>query len=86
MGQSGNFRYRTARLTIDSDISDGGNGFGITKTGGGTATFSAINTYSGVTAVNSGILRAFSDTCTNNISSSSTISVGGRRYSWMLLF
>ena len=41
-------------LTINSVISDGGNGFGFTQVANGTVTLTAANTYTGPTTVNSG--------------------------------
>ena len=43
--------------TISGAISDGGTGSGLTKTGSGTLTLGAINTYSGATTVNAGTLQ-----------------------------
>jgi fibronectin-binding autotransporter adhesin len=53
---SGNFNIGTgSTLTISSVIS--GSGKSITKTGGGTATLSGANTYSGGTTLNAGTLQ-----------------------------
>jgi autotransporter-associated beta strand protein len=44
----------TAVLTFSGAIGDGGNGYGITKNGGGQLTLSGNNTYSGGTIINAG--------------------------------
>ncbi len=56
LGQSGNFDV-VGTSTISSIISDGGAGFGITKTGAGTLTLSGANTNSGLTQINAGTLQ-----------------------------
>jgi autotransporter-associated beta strand protein len=43
-------------VSIAGIISDGGGGFGLTKSGGGTLTLSGANTYSGATQLNVGTL------------------------------
>ncbi len=53
LGKSGNFEA-VGTLTINSVISDGGNAYGITKTGAGTLTLGGADTYTGTTAINSG--------------------------------
>jgi fibronectin-binding autotransporter adhesin len=55
LGQSGNF-HAAGTIDISAAISDGGNGFGITKTGASTLTLSGTNTYSGTTTINGGTL------------------------------
>ncbi len=55
LGQSGNFDI-VGTAAISSIISDGGAGFGITKTGTGTLTLSGTNTYTGGTNINAGQL------------------------------
>ena len=57
LGQNGNFNA-TGTLTISSIISDGGSGFGFTKTGGGTLTLSGANTYTGPTVIDAGSIQA----------------------------
>jgi fibronectin-binding autotransporter adhesin len=47
----------TEKLTFSGDIGDGGNGYGITKNGGGQLTLSGNNTYSGGTIINAGRLN-----------------------------
>jgi autotransporter-associated beta strand protein len=47
----------TAILTFSGAIGDGGNGYGITKNGGGQLTLSGNNTYSGGTIINAGRLN-----------------------------
>lgn len=44
-------------LTINRPISDSTSSFGVTKSGAGTLTLSAANTYDGQTTINDGILR-----------------------------
>jgi autotransporter-associated beta strand protein len=55
LGQSGNFDA-AGTMIISAVISDGGNGFGITKTGVGTLTLSGANTYTGITTISGGTL------------------------------
>lgn len=55
LGQSGNFDA-VGTLAISSVISDGGSGFGFSKTGAGTLTLSATNSYGGGTTVQAGTL------------------------------
>ena len=45
-------------LSLSGPIGDGGNGYALTKVGGGMLTLSGGNTYSGGTTVNAGILAA----------------------------
>jgi autotransporter-associated beta strand protein len=47
----------SAVLTFSGAIGDGGNGYGITKNGGGQLTLSGNNTYSGGTIINAGRLN-----------------------------
>jgi autotransporter-associated beta strand protein len=47
----------TEKLTFSGVIGDGGNGYGITKTGAGTLALSAANTYTGTTTVSAGTLE-----------------------------
>lgn len=56
LGQSGNFDA-AGTVGISSVISDGGNGYGITKTGTGTLILAATNTYSGGTTLNNGTIQ-----------------------------
>jgi len=55
LGQSGDFHI-AGSCTISSVISDGGNHYGVHKTGGGTLTLSGVNSYSGNTMVSAGTL------------------------------
>ena len=47
----------TEKLIFSGAIGDGGNGFGITKTGAGTLALSGANTYTGTTTVSAGTLE-----------------------------
>jgi len=55
LGQSGNFNA-AGTITVSSVISDGGSGFSITKTGAGTLTLSAANTFGGGLTLSTGSL------------------------------
>lgn len=61
LGQSGNFNA-AGTINISSTISDGGNGFGITKTGAGTLILGGANSFGGGVTINAGIVRAGSTT------------------------
>jgi autotransporter-associated beta strand protein len=75
LGQSGNFNA-AGTLTISSVISDGGAGFGVTKTGTGLAAFSGANTYTGATIINAGTLRAGVGSFVS-VGSAITVNAGG---------
>lgn len=47
---------KTHNLTIDGAISDGGGGFGLTKSGGSRLTLGGANTYTGATTLTNGVL------------------------------
>ncbi len=68
-------------VTFSGAISNGGTGFGVNVLGPGNVVFAASNTYSGVTAVNAGVLAlAFSQAmspASNIVASSSPLSLGG---------
>jgi fibronectin-binding autotransporter adhesin len=57
LGQGGNFNA-AGTITVSSVISDGGSGFGITKTGAGTLTLSGANLFTGGVTINAGTLIA----------------------------
>ena len=63
-------------ITLDSASPIGGATFGISKTGPGTLTTSAANTYSGGTVIAGGTLALAPASGTNNIPSSAFINVG----------
>lgn len=75
LGQSGNFNA-AGTITISSVISDGGSGFGITKTGAGTLTLSGANTYSGGTTVSAGLLQLNNSSALGSSSGSLTVNGG----------
>jgi hypothetical protein len=60
-------------LNLDA-IGDGGSGFGLTKSGNGTLTINATNTYTGATIVNAGTLALGS---AGNLSASTALTVNG---------
>jgi fibronectin-binding autotransporter adhesin len=60
-------------VTFSNVISDGGSGYGITKTGAGTVTLSAANTYTGQTSIDAGTLKL---AAANRINDSSSFYVG----------
>jgi autotransporter-associated beta strand protein len=66
LGQSGNFNA-VGTLNIGAAISDGGSGFGFTKTGAGTLTLTnANNTYRGNTTISEGTLKLGTSGSINN--------------------
>ncbi len=48
----------TGTLTVSGVVSDGGNTYGLTKVGGGIVALTALNTYTGPTTINAGVLSA----------------------------
>ena len=52
LGGSYNIATTSGNLTIDQPVTQSSSGFGITKSGSGTLTLSAVNTYSGNTTIN----------------------------------
>ncbi len=82
LGQTGNFDTQgNGSLTISSVISDGGSGYGITKTGSGTLTLQAANTYTEPTTISQGTLsmsyNATTSVTTSFINSASALVMGG---------
>ena len=74
LGQSGNFDV-AGTMSISAIIS--GSGFGFTKTGAGTLTLSATNTYTGPTTINSGTLSLAPAGTAAVINSGSALGLGG---------
>lgn len=72
LGQTGNFNV-IGTANILAAITDGGSGFGINKTGGGSLFLSGANTYTGDTAIKAGVLVLNSP---GSLSSSTTIRLG----------
>ncbi len=69
LGQSGNFNA-AGTIAITSVISDGGNGFSITKTGVGALSLGGANTYSGSTTISAGTL-----TVNGSLSGTSSVNI-----------
>ena len=69
---NGGVESNALSLTIEGNISDGGQGFGITKVGGGWLTLAGADTYSGPTTVTNSILFVADQGTLRN----STVSVG----------
>jgi autotransporter-associated beta strand protein len=63
----------TEKLTFSGAIGDGGNGYGITKTGNGTLVLSGNNTYSGATTISAGTLQIGAGGTNGSLSSSTSI-------------
>lgn len=84
-GTSVQITVLSSGLTVDGVISDGGNGYGLTKAGTGILTLTAANTYTGDTVVDSGTLGlSFASTTgavtapvNNVVSGSSALKLGG---------
>ena len=75
LGASRTFAVANGDQAIDVDVGAvvSGAGFGVTKTGTGVMRMSGVNTYTGATAVNAGILQVAGD---GSINTSSGITVG----------
>ena len=50
-------RFRTGTLTLAGSLSDGGNGYSLTITGGYTAVLAGSNTFTGLTIINGGAIQ-----------------------------
>lgn len=66
----------TAVFTVSGGIGDGGNGYSLTKAGGGTLNLNGANTYSGATILTRGILNLVQAGSTLTNTSSITITAG----------
>jgi autotransporter-associated beta strand protein len=75
LGANRTFAVANGDQAIDVDVGAvvSGAGFGVTKTGTGVMRMSGVNTYTGATAVNAGILQVAGD---GSINTSSGITVG----------
>ena len=68
--------HNTTAVTVNSVVADNGTGVvGLTKSGAGTTTLNAVNTYTGATTVNAGTLTLAA--ATNPLSTSGAITVTG---------
>lgn len=85
LGQSGNFNI-AGTASITSIISDAGNHYGFTKTGGGTLTLGGVNSYDGTTTVsggtlvladNSGLRFVVGDVSNNQLAGTGTATLNG---------
>ena len=71
LGSSQSWIVNGSALTVSGTVSDGGHGYGLTKSGTGTLVLSASETYTGATAVNAGALEV-----DGSLSGSSAVTVG----------
>ena len=82
LGTNGTF-HASGTIGISAVISDGGSGYGVTKSGGGILILGGANTYSGGTTVNNGTLQlanaaGLTDTGTlGSTSGTLTVNTGG---------
>ncbi len=66
--------------TFSGGIGDGGNGFSLTKIGGGTITLTGVSSYSGGTVFNGGILNANADAALGNAAGGLTFNGGAFQF------
>ena len=78
MNASRQVTVNASTLTVGGIIGDGGNGYGLTKTGAGTLRLDGVNTYTGATTINAGTLsfgthNALSDSTSVVVNSGGTL-------------
>jgi len=71
LGSSQTWTVSGSALTVSGAVSDGGNAYGLTKSGTGTLILSGSDSYTGATAVNAGALEV-----DGSLSGSSAVTVG----------
>lgn len=78
LGANGNFSIDGGgTFTISSAISDGGNGYSVTKNGSGLIILSGINTFGGDVNINAGTLSVGTDANLGNTGVNNTIALNG---------